>query len=120
LLSRAIAHGQKIFRLQDELQALVDHRVKPEIPAAVFAQALLMLWLCRLPSLNALDLFGRRGAGRRFLRPAMPSADQLANISEILDVPGLRANPGAHVQATGPPRGPAAATGASVGRDRRP
>ena len=77
--------------MQDELQALVDHRVKPEIPAAVFAKSLLVLWLCRLPSLNALELFGRRGAGRRFLRHAMPSADQIANVSEILDVPGLRA-----------------------------
>jgi len=77
--------------LQDELQALVDHRVKPEIPATVFAKAILMLWLCRLPSLNALELFGRRGAGRRFLHHGMPSADQIANISEILDVPGLRA-----------------------------
>lgn len=69
----------------------MDHRIKPEIPAAVFAKALLMLWLCRLPSLNALDLFGRRGAGRRFLRHPMPSGDQIANVSELLDVPGLRA-----------------------------
>ncbi len=70
---------------------MVDHRVKPEIPAVVFAKALLMLWLCRLPSLNALETSGRRGAGRRFLRHDMPCADQIANISEILDVPGLRA-----------------------------
>ena len=69
----------------------MDHRVKPEIPAVVFAKALLMLWLCRLPSLNALETSGRRGAGRRFLRHDMPCADQIANISEILDVPGLRA-----------------------------
>jgi len=77
--------------LQRELEALADHREKPEIPAAVFPKALLMLWLCRLPSLNALHLLGRRGAGRRFLRQDMPSADQIANISEILDLPGLRA-----------------------------
>ncbi len=70
---------------------MADHRVKPEIPAVVFAKALLMLWLCRLPSLNALETSGRRGAGRRFLRHDMPCADQIANISEILDVPGLRA-----------------------------
>jgi hypothetical protein len=77
--------------LQRELEALKDHREKPEISAAVFPKALLMLWLCRLPSFNALHLLGRRGAGRRFLRQDMPSADQMANISEILDVPGLRA-----------------------------
>jgi len=77
--------------LQGELEALEDQREKPEIPAAVFPKALLMLWLCRLPSFNALHLLGRRGAGRRFLRQNMPSADQIANNSEILDVPGLRA-----------------------------
>jgi len=70
---------------------LTDHRQKPEIPAAVFPKALLILWLCRLPSLNALHQLGRRGAGRRFLRHAMPSADQIAEISEILDLPELRA-----------------------------
>jgi hypothetical protein len=69
---------------------LPDHRQKPQIPAAVFAKAFLLLWLCRLPSLNALELSGRRGAGRRFLRHAMPSADQLARHAAILDVPGVR------------------------------
>lgn len=77
--------------MQRELEALTDHRQKPEIPAAVFPKALLMLWLCRLPSFNALHLLGRRGAGRRFLRHAMPSADQIAENSEILDVSELRA-----------------------------
>lgn len=68
-----------------------DSRQKPQIPAAVFPKALLLLWLCRLPSLNALEQCGRRGAGRRFLRHAMPGADQLANLSECLDVAALRA-----------------------------
>jgi hypothetical protein len=70
---------------------LTDHRQKPEIPASVFPKALLILWLCRLPSLHALHLLGQRGAGRRFLRHTMPSADQIAEISEILDRPELRA-----------------------------
>jgi len=77
--------------LSGELNALSDSRVKPQIPHPVFAKALLMLWLCRLPSLHALEILGRRGAGRRVLRHRMPGADQMANISEILDVPGLRA-----------------------------
>ena len=49
------------------------------------------MWICRLPSLLALEQTGRRGAGRRFLRHAMPGADQIANISEGLDLDGLRA-----------------------------
>lgn len=50
-----------------------------------------MLWLCRLRSLNALHLLGRQGAGRRFLRQTMPSADQMAANSELLDLSELRA-----------------------------
>jgi hypothetical protein len=91
MLRRALAYGQKIFGLDRELGALVDKRTKPQIPARVFARALLILWLCRVPSFHALEAVGRRGVGRRFLRHGMPGADQLANISEILDVPGLRA-----------------------------
>ena len=90
MLARALAYGQKIFGLRRELEALADHRRKPEIPASVFPKALLILWLCRLPSLNALHLLGQRGAGRRFLRHDMPSADQIARNSEILDLPAVR------------------------------
>ncbi len=70
---------------------MAEARVKPEIPLGVFHRALLLLWLCRLPSLLALEQTGRRGAGRRFLRHPMPCADQIANISEGLDLDGLRA-----------------------------
>ena len=85
MLSRTLAYGRKIFDLNRELAALSDQRQKPEIPALVFCKAFLMLWLCRLPSFLALEQAGRKGAGRSFLRHAMPSADQMANISEILD-----------------------------------
>jgi hypothetical protein len=90
LLSRALAYGQKIFKLNRELANLSDHRRKPEIPVLVFYKAFLMLWLCRLPSFLALEQTGRKGAGRSFLRHAMPSADQMGEISEILDPAELR------------------------------
>lgn len=91
MLRRTLAYAEKIFRLDRELDALADPRTKPQIPANVFPRALLILWLCRFPSFHAMEAAGRRGVGRRFLKHDMPGADQLANISEILDVPGLRA-----------------------------
>lgn len=91
MLSRALTYGQKIFNLNRELAGLRDSRRKPEIPAPVFHVAFLMLWLCRSPSFLMLEEAGRLGAGRRFLRHAMPSADQLARMSEGLDPDGLRA-----------------------------
>ena len=90
LLGRTLAYAEKIFDLPQQLAVLPDHRQKPEIPAEVFAKSLLLLWLCRLPSFNALEALGRRGLGRRFLRHSMPSADQLGRHAEILDVSGLR------------------------------
>lgn len=90
MLTRALAYGQKIFKLNQELAGLRDQRQKPEIPARVFHKAFLMLWLCRSPSFLMLEQAGRKGAGRRFLRHAMPGADQMANISEDLDLDGLR------------------------------
>jgi len=90
LLSRMLVYGQKIFGLFDELDNLKDNRQKPEIPGHVFPKAILILWLCRLPSLNALDQFRTQSSLRRFLRHAMPSGDQVANVSEVMDVPGLR------------------------------
>lgn len=89
MLSRILAYSQKIFGLLDDLEDLQDNREKPEIPAHVFPKAILMLWLCRLPSLNALDQFRSQSMMRRFLRHAMPCGDQIANVSEVLDVPGL-------------------------------
>jgi hypothetical protein len=50
-----------------------------------------LMWICRLPSLLSLEQTGRRRAGRRFLRHSMPCADQIANISEGLDLDALRA-----------------------------
>lgn len=73
-----------------ELEGLNDPRQKPEIPALVFHKAFLMLWLCRSPSFLMLEQAGRKGAGRGYLRHAMPSADQMANISEGLDLEQLR------------------------------
>ena len=91
MLCRALTYGQKIFKLNKELASLRDPREKPEIPARVFHTAFLMLWLCRSPSFLMLEEAGRKGAGRRFLRHAMPSADQMARLSEGLDVDRLRA-----------------------------
>ena len=62
-----LAYGQKIFGLMDLLDGLKDGREKPEIPAHVFPKALLILWLTRLSSLNALDQFRAQGSFIRCL-----------------------------------------------------
>ena len=90
MLSRMLAYGQKIFGLMDLLDGLKDGREKPEIPAHVFPKALLILWLTRLSSLNALDQFRAQGSFKRFLRHPMPSGDQIGNVTAVFDLAGLR------------------------------
>ena len=90
MLSRILAYSRKIFSLTDALDGLDDNRQKPEIPAHVFPKAILILWLCRMRSLNELDQYRCQSSLRRFLRHEMPSGDQVANVSEVMDVSGLR------------------------------
>jgi len=81
MLRRILAYSHKIFRLPDQLGDLPDHRQKPEIPAAAFSKAILILWL---------DQYRGRSGIRRFLRDGLPRGDEIAEVSEIMDVPALR------------------------------
>jgi hypothetical protein len=72
------------------MDAVKDHRKKRHIPAAAFTKAILILFLCRLPSLNALDQYRSRRSLRRLLKHPMPSGDQIANVSEVLNLADLR------------------------------
>lgn len=83
-------YGEKIFGLLSLLAQTQDHRQKSEIPAAAFSTAILILFLSRQPSLNALDQYRGQGSWRRLLRHGMPCGDQIANVSEVLDLPWLR------------------------------
>jgi hypothetical protein len=91
LLVRLLRYGQKIFGILSALDRLSDPRTKPEIPAAAFFRALLVLFVGRLPSFNALDQHRAQGALRRFVRGRLPGADQLANFSELIPLDELRA-----------------------------
>ena len=83
-------YGEKIFGLLSLLAETQDHRQKSEIPSAAFSTAILILFLSRQPSLNALDQYRGQGSWRKLLRHGMPCGDQIANVSEVLDSPWLR------------------------------
>lgn len=79
-----------MFGLVHQIEGVRDGRKKPQIPAARFLKSMLLLFLCRLPSLHALEGYRLQAALRRFLRGGMPCADQLANVSETLNLDDLR------------------------------
>ena len=91
MLSRLLRYGQKRFGLVQQLEQIGDDRSKPQIPTARFLKALFLLFVCRLPSLHALEPYLSRAALRRFLRGRAPGADQIANVSETVRVADLRA-----------------------------
>jgi len=91
VLVRVLRYSQKIFGLLDHLEQLSDPRRVSQIPSAAFYKALLVLFLCRLGSLYALEQHRAQAALRRFLRGRLPCADQLANFSEGIPVDEVRA-----------------------------
>jgi hypothetical protein len=91
VLSRLLRYGRKVFGLVRQIEGVRDGRKKPQIPAARFLKSIFLLFLCRLPSLHALEGYRLQAALRRFLRGGMPCADQLANVSETLNLDDLRA-----------------------------
>lgn len=91
MLTRILRYGRKIFRLERGLERLRDKRTKPQIPAARFYKAMFLIFLCRLPSLQALEGHRLQPALRRFLRGRMPCIDQIANVAETANLDDLRA-----------------------------
>jgi hypothetical protein len=90
MLKRTLRYGQKIFGLLCLLEMARDHRRKPQIPFGAFSLAILILFLCRLPSLNALDQYRGQSRLRRLLGYPLPCADQIGNVSEVFDLSCLR------------------------------
>jgi hypothetical protein len=75
----------------DLLDAVGDGREKRHIPTSACVKAILVLFLCRLPSMNALDQYRDRHSLRRFLKhPTIPCGDQITNISEVVNLDDLR------------------------------
>ena len=79
-----------MFDLDAQWRRVRDSRLEPRIPTGVVLQTIWLLFICRLPSLNALD--ERRGhrLWRRYLGRALPSADEIAWESEQLILTDVR------------------------------
>jgi len=68
-----------------------DSRPKAKIPTEVFPAALFAMFCCRLPSFNELEQHRHKSSWTRWLGGhCLPSADELAYVSERLEPEGLR------------------------------
>lgn len=95
MLARLLSWAEKVVDLGRIIGAVTDGRRRPRIPTSAAVLSVLILFLVRLGSLNALDLTRSTYRWRRRLGWPLPSADSLGRIAALVDPATLR---GAHQQ----------------------
>ncbi len=80
-----------MLRWEDRLDAVRDTRKRPQIPARAIVRAVVVMFLSRRGSLNALEQTKPSQLWSRWLGRAMPSADSIGRICSLMDVGDVRA-----------------------------
>lgn len=79
-----------MLRWEDHLDAVRDDRRRPQIATSVMTRAVVVLFLGRLGSLNALEQTKPSRFWRRWLGEALPSADSIGRVCSLMDVDDVR------------------------------
>lgn len=90
ILRRVLAYSDKVFHLQDLWREVRDFRPQPQIPTHVFPATIFLMFLCRLRSFNELEQYANQSSWPRWLRHAVPSVDEIAYVSQRMDLSTLR------------------------------
>jgi len=80
-----------VLRWEQPLDAVTDYRRQPRIPTTVIVRSVVVMFLCRLGSLNALEQSHPRRFWRRWLDGPMPSADSIGRVCSLVEPADLRA-----------------------------
>lgn len=79
-----------MLRWEDRLDAVRDDRRRPQIATSVIVRAVVVLFLGRLGSLNALEQTRPSRFWLRWLGRDMPSADSIGRVCSLMDVGDVR------------------------------
>lgn len=90
ILRRVLAYSDKTFDLRDQWREVRDFRPQPQIPTHVFPATIFLMFLCRLRSFNELEQYANQASWQCWLRHAAPSVDEIAYVSERMDLSSLR------------------------------
>jgi len=90
ILARLLSYAGKVFDLPAVLSAIFDTRQRPQIPTEIVARSVLIMFLCRLGSLNSMEQLRASTQLRHFLGELMPSADSIGRIVDRMDPSGIR------------------------------
>lgn len=79
-----------MLRWEARLDAVKDGRRQPRIPAATVLRSVIVMFLTRLGSLNALEGSGESRFWRRWLGRGMPSADTVGRVCAGMSLEDIR------------------------------
>lgn len=91
ILRRILGYAGKVLRWERALDGVRDGRRQGRIPTWVIVRSVVVMFLSRLGSLNALEQSGRSGFWRGWLGQAMPSADTVGRVCALADPDDVRA-----------------------------
>lgn len=91
ILGRLCKYIEKTFGILSSLDYIADSRKFPQIQTPVVIRSIFAMCLGKLGSLNALEQLKRQGALTKFIGGALPSADSLGRIAELIDSDTIRA-----------------------------
>lgn len=90
ILRRFFAYAEKVYGLSALLLKGRDTRQAPRIATPTILRSVLVMFLTRAGSLNALEQTRHTGSWSRWLGTELPSADTLGRVMEQVDAQSLR------------------------------
>ncbi len=90
ILRRLISYAEKLTQLSARMGQIHDRRLKPRIATHVVLRSVMVMFLTRLGSLNALEQTAGTAFWRRWLGAPLPSADSIGRIMALVEPDALR------------------------------
>jgi len=72
------------------VEAIRDRREQGRIPTASIVRAVMVMFFCRLGSLNALGQTRVRGLWSQLIGQGLPSPDTIGRVAGLIDLQGVR------------------------------
>lgn len=89
-MRRLLVYAEKVITLSKVIGKITDSRRRPRISSQLTAQSILVMFLSRLGSLNALEQSRLSAFWRKWLPASLPSADSTGRILFLIDPDTIR------------------------------
>lgn len=90
MLRRLLKYSERGYGLREIVERVRDQRERPQIKTSVVFGSVLLMALCRLRSLNALEQHQRNRGVEQWVGGKAPSADTVGRVYACLENEGIR------------------------------